>query len=425
MADALTTITNLINSPPGQLAAGAALAGIVWKFFERVEAVLNEDTKLEIAVWLLDRKPLSPTFQNWPDTFAKVFGLVFGEKHLSWKCFGRSCLATLTACAVCLLGLVMYLRFVPFSIITLNGKLVLTLAGLSSIGLFLFDYVSLLETRFALNLLRRWSSWFVVLMILIADVVVTGITGAIPSTTFTLGPTLHPLRTYYKQMATMMRRQPVFGKSAVEQEQKLGIKDTEATEKTIAALFNDWHRKKLLQLEVMWLPTFFTSIWLWLYAGSGFLLKAARRFRHRLPVVQPSHGHREAALAEHRTCGRCAGRPDLLGGSHRETHSLIVLARATIELMSEQILALLFAERDKLNRAIEALGGTTGKRRGRPPGTRNTPPVAAGKAPAKPKRKLSAASRRAMVAAAKKRWALIKAGKARSPFAKRAKRKAA
>src|SRR5215467_283466 len=29
--------------------------------------------------------------------------------------------------------------------------------------------------------------------------------------------------------------------------------------------------------------------------------------------------------------------------------------------MSEQILALLFAERDRLNRAIEALGGSTGK----------------------------------------------------------------
>jgi hypothetical protein len=42
MPDTLTTITHLINSPPGQLAAGAALAGIVWKFFERVEAVRNQ-----------------------------------------------------------------------------------------------------------------------------------------------------------------------------------------------------------------------------------------------------------------------------------------------------------------------------------------------------------------------------------------------
>ena len=100
-------------------------------------------------------------------------------------------------------------------------------------------------------------------------------------------------------------------------------------------------------------------------------------------------------------------------------------ACTTIELMpTEQILAVLIAERDKLNRAIEALGGTTGKRRGRPPGTRNMPAAAEAAAPAKPKRKLSAAGRRAMVAAAKKRWALIKAGKARSPFAKRVKRRA-
>src|ERR1035437_4070986 len=53
MPDTLTTITKLIQSPPGQLAAGGVLAGIVWKFFERVEAVLSDDTKLEIAVWLL------------------------------------------------------------------------------------------------------------------------------------------------------------------------------------------------------------------------------------------------------------------------------------------------------------------------------------------------------------------------------------
>ena len=78
---------------------------------------------------------------------------------------------------------------------------------------------------------------------------------------------------------------------------------------------------------------------------------------------------------------------------------------------TEQILAVLISERDKLNRAIEALGGSMPKRRGRSPGTRNTPAVAQAAAPAKPKRKLSAASRRAMVAAAKKRWALIKAGK--------------
>ncbi len=99
MADTLTTITNLINSPPGQLVAGGVLAGIVWKFFERVEAVLNEDTKLEIAVWLLGVKTAEKV-QGWPDTFARVFDRVFGTKHLSWKCFLRSCLASFSVALI-------------------------------------------------------------------------------------------------------------------------------------------------------------------------------------------------------------------------------------------------------------------------------------------------------------------------------------
>ena len=98
VSDALTTITKLINSPPGQLAAGGVLAGIVWKFFERVEAVLTDQTKLEISRWLrvknVETGIVAAEAVNWPVTFAKVFDRVFGTKHLSWKCFRRSCAVT-------------------------------------------------------------------------------------------------------------------------------------------------------------------------------------------------------------------------------------------------------------------------------------------------------------------------------------------
>jgi hypothetical protein len=73
--DAVTTIAKLINSPPGQLAAGGVLAGIVWKFFERVEAVLTEQTKLEIAVWLLG---LSAA-QSWREITAIWIRVVCGS----------------------------------------------------------------------------------------------------------------------------------------------------------------------------------------------------------------------------------------------------------------------------------------------------------------------------------------------------------
>ena|ERR1035438_5423879 len=89
MSDILTTITHLINSPPGQLAAGGVLAGIVWKFFERVEAVLRDDTKKEIAVWLVGVK-VGQKVEPWPGTFVKVFDRVFGTEDLSWKRLWRS-----------------------------------------------------------------------------------------------------------------------------------------------------------------------------------------------------------------------------------------------------------------------------------------------------------------------------------------------
>ncbi len=90
-------------------------------------------------------------------------------------------------------------------------------------------------------------------------------------------------------------------------------------------------------------------------------------------------------------------------------------------MQTEQIVALLIAERDRLSRAIEALQGPM-RRRGRPPkagaaiATAAVAPATA-TAAAAPKRTLSAAGRRAIAAAAKKRWAAIKAGKAPSPFA--------
>lgn len=73
-------------------------------------------------------------------------------------------------------------------------------------------------------------------------------------------------------------------------------------------------------------------------------------------------------------------------------------------MQTEQIVALLIAERDRLSSAIAALQGP-----------RKAVPAAS--APAR-KRRLSAAGRKAIAEAARKRWAAIKAGKAPSPFAK-------
>jgi hypothetical protein len=76
---------------------------------------------------------------------------------------------------------------------------------------------------------------------------------------------------------------------------------------------------------------------------------------------------------------------------------------------TEHIVALLIAERDRLNRAIEALQGPA-TRRGRPPKNPLLAIESSGTG-SKKKRHVSAAARRKMAAAQKKRWAAAKAGK--------------
>jgi hypothetical protein len=84
-------------------------------------------------------------------------------------------------------------------------------------------------------------------------------------------------------------------------------------------------------------------------------------------------------------------------------------------LMTENILALLVAERDKLNRAIEALQGPI-KRRGRPP--KNPHAAAAPLAAAPPAKKgrggMSAAARKDQSRRMKAYWAAKRKTKAKA-----------
>jgi hypothetical protein len=89
---------------------------------------------------------------------------------------------------------------------------------------------------------------------------------------------------------------------------------------------------------------------------------------------------------------------------------------------NEHILALLITERDKLNRAIEALQGPT-KRRGRPPGNPTAATAsAASPSPAKKKhRRFTAVQREAAAERMRQRWATKKKAEAK-PEAKTAHR---
>jgi hypothetical protein len=280
MADTLTTISNFINSPPGQLTAGAVLAGIVWKFFEKVESVLKDDTKHEIARWLRVRNFETGIIANppkpWPDTFTKVFDRVFGERHFTTKCLLRSFILTIILYGVFYCVVVVYnggwiesftsytvdvdvppnssLHFINphISTTTTYSDLVIlpVFLAIAAIG----DYLTLLETRVALAVSVRKNKTLVLWVALVADAVVTSATAIF----------IMHLNIYFQSSFHGYGKWTHYG-------------------------LNDFlHPPKFLWFELivgypqdrlLWFyPAFFTSIWLWLYAASGFLLKAARRF---------------------------------------------------------------------------------------------------------------------------------------------------
>jgi hypothetical protein len=109
---------------------------------------------------------------------------------------------------------------------------------------------------------------------------------------------------------------------------------------------------------------------------------------------------------------RLAGLAGLAGadGWRSKADSGSVLHATLFSMPTEHILTLLIAERDKLNKAIEALSSPI-KRRGRPP--KNTAATTA-PAPATKKRTFTAAQRRQQAARMKAYWAAKKKAGAKS-----------
>jgi hypothetical protein len=224
MSDALT---DFILKPAAPFAAGVVLFGVVWGVFKGVEEVVNDETKLDIWAWLAERKPLGPMLQSWPNTFTQVFDQVFGTRPFSWKRFYRSSIVSfLTASVVWGFYYITHFR----------GHHVTTTEFLvSPIYMFVFcslpGYVSLLKTRYILGHMRA-NPWLRSVFILLDLLITVVLSLSLVFIEFLLA------RLQDKSVST------------------------------------DW----LIVAQLLTVPALFTSLCVWLFASSGFLLKAARRF---------------------------------------------------------------------------------------------------------------------------------------------------
>src|SRR5713226_6286568 len=71
-----------------------ALAYGIWWFFKMNEEALKPAAKERYTRLLLGTDTERVTVL-WPETFVGVFDSLFGEEHFTWKCFVRSCAASI------------------------------------------------------------------------------------------------------------------------------------------------------------------------------------------------------------------------------------------------------------------------------------------------------------------------------------------
>ena len=236
-----------------------ACLGAVWALFSRVEDTTAPEAKKATSRWLMNLR-VEGLFSTWPSRFAALFDHVFGERHLSWKCFRRSCLASVAAVGVVALaattwgglgGAMTSLWSLPPGPAVVNwaGRL-LFVAGFNLLA----DYVSLLETRWIIRVMSRARPATHVGALLLADFVLTVgvITLCVSFSTATAALLVHALGL----------SQRTAGGGWVFEE---GFWDHLRRVLTVS--------EDLMPYGVFIYSTFFTSVWVWAYAVAGLAVK--------------------------------------------------------------------------------------------------------------------------------------------------------
>ena len=156
--------------------AWAATTSGLWFLFDKAETAMSARSRKQVVGWLRETN-LRSGFESIPAHFAMLFDWIFGEKHVSLRCFGRSFLATFAALTV-LVAVLAATRDALITGQTTTGVvvsnstvppywLILMLLLINVLG----DYLSLLETRWAIGRMVRTQR---VARTLVLDLFLTG-----------------------------------------------------------------------------------------------------------------------------------------------------------------------------------------------------------------------------------------------------------
>lgn len=234
-----------------------AIVGI-WVLFARAEDVVRPEVRDGISRWLQKIDP-ERAVSNWPKTFAAVFDQLFGERHLSWRCFRRSCVASLaTFFIIALLWTGVYPgRFAESVNFLYEADIKFPfIVLLAIIGNVIPDYLSLFESRMMIKVMEKLKRKIFIGLLLLIDLLLTGFIffscafiGLIISVQIVTGVP------FYVILKWFVNDLPLIFLSFVTFEKGTGPES-----------FSD---------AIWFYSTYFTSIWIWIYAFSLGVVRIA------------------------------------------------------------------------------------------------------------------------------------------------------
>lgn len=136
------------------ITAWIGLLSGIWFLFDKADSVIKTETKKEISNWLLNKEEVI-NMAKFSIIFSKVFDSIFGEKHFSFKCFGKSSLISTSVVILLLLWGLFFVTGIDNVVIDEERflELIFLTFFINNIG----DYISLLETRYLLKFMENKS----------------------------------------------------------------------------------------------------------------------------------------------------------------------------------------------------------------------------------------------------------------------------
>jgi serine/threonine protein kinase len=237
-----------------------AVCGGLIGLFRQGERLMTPEGRASISDWLLG-EDFTDRPSNWPKTFTDLFDAVFTERHLSWTCFWRSALTSVTVVSLLIVGFIAGglmggENVLPNSITDIQNIVELILFPL--IINVVVDYASLSESRWILGKMESiphpltqvsylLSDLFLSLLFILIPVALVQITA-----TEVLRETSIWTLQYWKNFGYYFLLMGGFM-----------IKEM--------ALQGDGGEARIF--AIMAYSTLFTSVWVWLYVAAGLLIK--------------------------------------------------------------------------------------------------------------------------------------------------------